>query len=216
MAISVEQVLEQVRGKSIRSMRHLCFETSRSLQPQDSFELARRLFLDPDPHGAMAGTLIAGHVSYLLPDALKFLREQSAAHGDVRVQDCLARAFDHYCLNRGYERALSVMQDWAQDESENVRRACVEAPRPWAQKEYFAANLQVALDFLTAMRSDASGTVRFSVGRALAEIGESDPDAVVAALKTWKLDQAPVKHTFMFAAKNLHHQLGSLLKGPHG
>ena len=57
MAISVEQVLEQVRSKSIRSMRHLCFETSRSLKPEDAFDLAGRLFLNSDPYGAMAGTL---------------------------------------------------------------------------------------------------------------------------------------------------------------
>ncbi|MFI5355673.1 MAG: hypothetical protein ACHQX0_08690, partial [Desulfobaccales bacterium] len=113
MAITVESVLEAVRGKSIRSMRSICFETSRTLVPTQSYELATRLFPNEDVHGAMAAALIAGHVSYLVPDALVFLRTKVAEHGDVRVQDCLARGFDHFCLNRGYERALVTMEEWA-------------------------------------------------------------------------------------------------------
>src|SRR5882762_5016629 len=112
MAISADQLLEEVRGKSLRSMRHICFETSRDLKPEDAFHLAQSLLFNPDVHGAMAATLLAGHVSYIFPEALAFLREKCSMNMDVRVQDCLARAFDHYCLNRNYERAMPVMQEW--------------------------------------------------------------------------------------------------------
>ena len=210
MAITIDSVLEAVRGKSIRSMRSICFETSRTLPPAQAFELALRLYPNPDVHGAMAATLLAGHVSYLIPDALSFLRNTVAKHADVRVQDCLARAFDHYCLNRGFERALVTMEEWAQDPNENVRRACVEAPRPWTKKEYFQANPKVALAFVASMKADASGTVRFSVGRALSEMGEDFPDLLKAELKTWNLHHPPVKHTYMFASKNLHTDMGSV------
>jgi 3-methyladenine DNA glycosylase AlkC len=210
VAISVDQVLEAVRGKSIRSMRSICFETSRTLQPAAAFELAQRLFPNPDPHGAMAATLLAGHVSYLLPAALDFLRKQSATHTDIRVQDCLARGFDHFCLNRGYERALVTMEEWAKDPNENVRRAVVEAPRPWTKKEYFAANPKIAFAFVASMKADSSGTVRFSVGRALCEMGDDFPDLLLAELKTWNLHHPPVKHTYMFASKNTHTQMGTV------
>ena len=217
MAISVDQVLESVRGKSVRSMRAICFETSRSLQPATAVELAQRLFPNPDVHGAMAATLIAGHVSYLLPEALNFLRNQSAKHADIRVQECLARGFDHYCLNKGYERALTMMEDWAKDPNENVRRAVIEAPRPWTKKEYFAANPKIALLFVGSMKADPSGTVRFSVGRALSEMGDDFPDLLLAELKTWNLHFPPVKHTYMFASKNVHSQLGSsIFSNPSG
>jgi 3-methyladenine DNA glycosylase AlkC len=215
VAISVDQVLEAVRGKSVRSMRAICFETSRTLQPAQAFELAQRLMPNADPHGAMAATLLAGHVSYLLPEALQFLRTQSAASPDIRVQDCLARGFDHYCLNRGYERALSTMEEWAKDPNENVRRAVVEAPRPWTKKEYFAANPKVAFMFVGSMKADASGTVRFSVGRALSEMGDDFPDLLLAELKTWNLHHPPVKHTYMFASKNVHAQEGSIFTNPN-
>lgn len=193
-------------------MRSICFETSRTLIPTQSFELATRLFPNPDVHGAMAAALLAGHVSYLVPEALDFLRNTVAKHPDVRVQDCLARAFDHYCLNRGYERALVTMEDWAKDPNENVRRAVVEAPRPWTKKEYFNANPKVALVFVASMKSDASGTVRFSVGRALSEMGEDFPDLLMAELKTWNLHHPPVKHTYMFASKNLHNDMGTVFQ----
>jgi 3-methyladenine DNA glycosylase AlkC len=210
MPITPDQLIEQVRGKSLRSMRHICFETSRDLVPEDSLKLATALFSHSDPHGPMAATLIAGHVSYLLPAALAFLREKSAASPDSRVHDCLARALDHYCLNRGYERAMSVLQDWAKDPSEVVRRSAAEAPRPWARKEYFAAKPQEAIDFLAAMKNDASGNVRFSAGRALAEVSEVFPDLVVKELRSWNLHHPPVRHTYMFAAKNLHSKMGVL------
>ncbi len=209
MSISVDQILEAVRGKSVRSMRAIIFETSRTLPPASAFELAQRLYTNPDIHGAMAATLLAGHVSYLLPEALAFLRSHSATNPDIRVQDCLARGFDHFCLNRGYERALSVMEEWAKDQNENVRRAVVEAPRPWTKKEYFAANPKVAFMFVGSMKADPSGTVRFSVGRALSEMGDDFPDLLLAELKTWNLHHPPVKHTYMFASKNVHGQVGS-------
>jgi DNA alkylation repair enzyme len=183
-------------------MRAICFETSRTLTPDQSFELAPGLLPNPDLHGAMAAALLAGHVSYLRPAALEFLRRDVAKIGDVRVQDCLARGFDHFCLNRGYELALVTMEEWAKDPNEVVRRAVVEAPRVWTRKEYFKAHPKVALAFVSSMKADNSGTVRFSVGRALAEMGEDFPDLLTAELKTWNLHFTPVKHTYMFASKN--------------
>lgn len=210
MPISADQLIETVRGKSLRSMRHICFETSRDLKPEDAYKLAQSLLPNPDVHGAMAATLIAGHVSYILPDALSFLREKCSLNTDVRVQDCLARAFDHYCLNRNYERAMPVMQDWGKDANEIVRRAAVEGPRPWVRKDYFSSRPELALEFLSKFKNDVSGNVRFSAGRAIAEISEDFPDLVMKELKTWNLHHPPVKHTYMFASKNLHTKMGVL------
>ena len=212
MAISVDSILAVVRGKSIRSMRSICFETSRTLVPAQAFELAQRLLPNPDVHGAMAAALLAGHVSYLIPEALDFLRNDIAKHPDVRVQDCLARGFDHYCLNKTYERALVTMEEWAKDPNDNVRRAVIEAPRAWTQKDYFKANPRVAIAFVASMKADSSGTVRFSVGRALSEMGEDFPDLLMAELKTWNLHYPPVKHTYMFASRHVHTDMGSVFQ----
>ena len=194
-------------------MRAVCFETSRSLVPEQALELAYRLLPNPDVHGAMAAALISGHVSYILPQALDFLRKEVPKNTDVRVQDCLARGFDHFCLNRGYERALETMEEWAKDPNDAVRRAVVEAPRVWTRKDYFKARPKVAIAFVASMKADNSGTVRFSVGRALAEMSEDFPELLKAELKTWNLHYPPVKHTYMFASKHLHTEMtGSIFQ----
>ena len=210
MAIIPDQLIEQLRGKSLRSMRHICFEASRALIPQDALKLATQLLPHPDIHGALAATLIAGHISYVLPAALAFLRERCAKNDDVRVHDCVAKAFDHYCLNLGYERALPTMKDWAKDPNEIVRRATIEAPRPWARKEYFSTRPELAIEFLAKFNNDASSNVRLSAGRALSEVAEDFPDLVMKELKRWNLHHPPVKHMYMFAAKNLHAKMGVL------
>jgi len=203
VAINVDSLLQAIHGKSIHSMRAICFETSRTLDPDQAFGLAKELLPNPDVHGAMAAALLAGHVSYLRAEALEFLRRDVAKTTDVRVQDCLARGFDHFCLNRGYELALVTMEEWAKDPNDVVRRAVVEAPRVWTKKDYFKLHPKVAVAFVSSMKADSSGSVRFSVGRALAEMGEDFPDLLMAELKTWNLHFTPVKHTYMFASKNL-------------
>jgi hypothetical protein len=210
MAISADQLIEQVRGKTLKSMRHICFETSRDLKPEDAFKLAQSLLPNPDVHGAMAATLIAGHVSYILPEALAFLREKCSLNADLRVQDALARAFDHFCLNRNYERAMPVMEDWGRDANPNVRRAAIEAPRPWSRKDYFSTRPELAIQFVSRFKGDASNNVRFSAGRALAEISEDFPELVMKELRTWNLHHPPVKNTYQFAAKHLHARMGVL------
>lgn len=186
----------------------ICSETSRGLAPDQAYELARRLLPNPDLHGAMAAALLAGHVSYLVPAAMEFLRNEVAKHPDVRVQDALARGLDHYCLNKGYDQALVTLEAWAKDPNDSVRRAVVEAPRVWTRRDYFRTKPKVAVAFVSSMKADASGMVRFSVGRALAEMGEDFPDLLLAELKTWNLHLTPVRHTYTFASKNLHTQMG--------
>jgi 3-methyladenine DNA glycosylase AlkC len=210
MALTPEEIIAQVHGKSIRTMRHVCFEISRKLTPEETFKLVNLLYINSDTNGAMAATLLAGHISYILPEALSFLRDKSATHPDIRVQDCLSRAFDHYCLNRGFERAMPVMQEWARDPNEFVRRAVIEANRPWSRKEYFQRYPDKAVAFISQLKADPSGTVRFSVGRALSEVGKDFPEKVVKELGNWNINNPSIKHTYMFAAKDLQNEMGSL------
>src|ERR1041384_66774 len=108
MSVTPESLLQASHGKGLFSLRHLAFEASRELTPEQSLDLARALFASPDPHGPTLATLLAGHVSYILPAALSFLRSNPPTHPNMVVQDALAKALDHYCLNRGYERAFPV------------------------------------------------------------------------------------------------------------
>src|SRR4051812_6341947 len=148
MEYTPESMLLAARGKSAFNLRHLAFETSRGLAPEQSLHLAQALYGDPDPHGPMLAAFLAGHVSYILPSAMQFLRGSVSQNPSMLVQDALARSLDHFCLNRGYERALPVLIDWSKDPGEFVRRAAVEAPRPWMKKDYFKTRPHEVLRFL--------------------------------------------------------------------
>jgi 3-methyladenine DNA glycosylase AlkC len=210
MPLNADQLLEKLRGKSLRTMRHLCFEASRELKPDDALKLAKSLLAKGDLRGLLAATLIAGHVSYLLPEALAFLKDRCASSPEKAAQDCLARAFDHYCLNRGYERAMPAMKAWAKDQNPNLRRAVLEAPRPWSRKDAFARHPELAIKFISGLRADEEASVRVSAGNALAEVSVDFPELVVKELKGWNLKQAWVRHTYSFAAKHVHAKVGTL------
>jgi 3-methyladenine DNA glycosylase AlkC len=186
MSVTPETLLREARGKGLFAIRHVAFEASRELTPEQSLELAEVLFTIPDPHGAVLSTFLAGHVSPILPAALRFLRQTPATHPNMVVQEALARSLDHYCLNRGYERAYAVLTEWARDSNENVRRASVEAPRPWMKKKYFEANPKKVLDFLTNFRGEPSLLVRYSLGNAVAEMCNHMP----------ALAASPIVHEF--------------------
>jgi 3-methyladenine DNA glycosylase AlkC len=176
MEYSPESLLKSSHGKGIQGLRHLAFETSRGLSPEQSFNLSRALYADPDPYGAILATFLAGHVSYVLPEALQFLRGTVPQHPNMVVQDALARSLDHYCLNRGYDRALPILTEWSRDPSEFVRRASVEAPRPWMRKDYFKSNPRAVLSFLDGLKSESNPLVRFSLSNAVGEMVRDHPE----------------------------------------
>jgi 3-methyladenine DNA glycosylase AlkC len=208
--ITPDAILDEIRGKGILSIRRIVFDIGRQLSPEQSLTLARVLLQYEDVHGPMAAALLAGHISYVIPDAMVFLRETVSLHPHLKVQDCLAKAMDHYCLNLGYEKALPVMQEWAKDAREFVRRAAVEAPRPWTKKEYWKAKPEEALAFVSALKNDPSPYVRFSVGVAVAEISQDFPDMVKAELEKWNTKDAYTGNTYVFASRQLHSHMGKV------
>jgi 3-methyladenine DNA glycosylase AlkC len=215
-AITPDGVLDEVRGKGILAIRRILFDLSRHLSPEQSLSLAQVLYQNPDVHGPMAAALLAGHVSYILPEAMRFLKDTVALHPQLKVQDCLSKAFDHYCLNLGFERAMPEMRLWAQDPKEFVRRAVIEAPRPWTKKDYFKARPQEAVSFIAALKGDPSPYVRFSAGVALSEISQEFPDQVIKELETWDRKDPYISNTYSFAARHVHTQMGKVFLSKPG
>lgn len=39
-----------------------------------------------------------------------------------RVQEVLAKAFDEFCKNTGYEKALPTIDEWLENDNPNTRR----------------------------------------------------------------------------------------------
>ena len=118
------------------------------------------------------GVFLLGYAAHENSAALSFLKNTVSQHDSWKVQEILAMAFDNHCKIIGYEAALPTIQEWLASDCANVRRAVSEGLRVWTSRPYFKDNPQVAIDLLSAHKSDESEYVRKSVGNAIRDISK--------------------------------------------
>ncbi|MEP7293609.1 MAG: HEAT repeat domain-containing protein [Chloroflexota bacterium] len=126
---------------------------------------------------------------------LLFLRSVVSRDSDWRVQEILAQAFDRFCKDRGYEKALPTIIDWLSDDSPNVRRAVTEGLRIWTARPYFNHHPAEAIALLSQHRADPSDYLR--------DISRKHADLVRAELAGWNLSDKNTAFTHRLAAKLL-------------
>ena len=148
----------------------------------------------------MYAVFLLGHLSQE-EEILNFLRDEVSKDDNWRVQEVLAKAVDEFCATRGYEQALSVIDQWLNDSRPHVRRAVTEGLRIWTSRPYFRDNPCEAIERLSRLRSDSSEYVRKSVGNALRDISKKFPDLVAAQLGMWSLQSREVKQVHSLASK---------------
>ena len=147
------------------------------------------------------GIFLLGYAAHEIPESLDFLRNTVSKHQNWKVQEILAMAFDNHCKIIGYEAALPTIQEWLASDCANVRRAVSEGLRVWTSRPYFKDNPQVAIDLLSAHKSDESEYVRKSVGNAIRDISKKHSALVVAELSTWDLSSKEVRQVYKLASK---------------
>lgn len=134
-------------------------------------------------------------------DILTFMRDEVSKDDNWRVQEVLAKAFDEYCKNTGYENSMSVIDEWLSSDNPNTRRAVTEGLRIWTSKPYFKENLQEAIKRITPLKEDTSEYVRKSVGNALRDISRKFPELIKEELKTWSLETREIKQVYKLASR---------------
>jgi 3-methyladenine DNA glycosylase AlkC len=122
---------------------------------------------------------------------------------DWRVQEILAKAFDRYCADIGYEQALPVIKEWLTNSNPNVRRAVTEGLRIWTGRSYFRDHPEVAIQMLSKLRADESEYVRKSVGNAIKDISKKHNKLVQTELQGWDISKKEIKQTYKLASKFL-------------
>ena len=147
----------------------------------------------------MYGVFLFG---YLSDDSniLTFMRDEVSKDDNWRVQEVLAKVFDEYCKNTGYENALPVIDKWLNADNLNTRRAVIEGLRIWTSRSYFKENPQEAIKRIARLRGDASEYVRKSVGNALRDISRKFPELIKEELKTWNLETKEIKQVYKLAS----------------
>ena len=148
----------------------------------------------------MYGVFLSGYLSDD-SDILTFMRDEVSKDDNWRVQEVLAKAFDEYCKNKGYENAIPVIDEWLSSDNPNTRRAVTEGLRIWTSRPYFRENPQEAIKRLAVLKEDASEYVRKSVGNALRDISRKFPELISEELKNWKLETKEIKQVYKLASR---------------
>ena len=134
-------------------------------------------------------------------DILAFMRDKVSKDDNCRVQEVLAKAFDEFCKQTGYEKSLPVIDDWLQNNNPNVRRAVTEGLRIWTSRPYFKDNPDEAIKRIATLKEDSSEYVRKLVGNALRDISKKFPELIKIELDSWKSESKEIKQVYKLASK---------------
>lgn len=148
----------------------------------------------------MYGVFLFGYLSDD-GDILTFMRDEVSKDDNWRVQEVLAKAFDEYCKNKGYENSIPVVDEWLSSDNPNTRRAVTEGLWIWTSRPYFKENPQEAIKRIAPLKEDASEYVRKSVGNALRDISRKFPELIKEELKTWNLETKEIKQVYKLASR---------------
>jgi len=175
---------------------------------EECLRLAKQLFTSEIYQARSLATFIFGRLAARSNQTIEFLKRHVSQDNDWRVQEILAKAFDRYCADVGYEQALPVINEWLADASPNVRRAVTEGLRIWTGRPFFCDRPEVAIQFLSRLRNDESKYVRKSVGNALRDISKKHKELVKSELRQWDVTNKQINQTHKLASKFLQKRAG--------
>jgi len=191
----IENGFKEIEKQSTLILNNNCVD--------DSFIIAKELFSSEFYQVRELSTFLCGSISCKCNEALIFLKEKVSLDMNWRVQEILAKAFDTYCNDVGYENALPIIKEWLNDSNPNVRRTVTEGLRIWTSRDYFKQNPKVAINLLSNLKNDKSEYVRKSVGNALKDISKKYSELISLELQTWDLSQKPISQVYKLASKYL-------------
>jgi len=168
---------------------------------KECFDIAINLMGDGSYQKRMLSTVLLGHIAVNDKIALSLLKDKVSNDSNWRVQEMLAKSFDHICKERGYEASLPLIYEWIDDSRPKVVRAVTEGLRIWTSRPYFKDHPTDAIILLSKHKSDPSEYVRKSVGNALRDISKKYPQLVLNELATWDHDDSKTHLTYKLATK---------------
>lgn len=151
------------------------------------FEFGTKLLEDDAYQIRMLATYLFGQLSVKNKKALEILKTRIAKDDNWRVQEMLAKAFDHYCQTVGYEKSLTKIKSWINDKDPNLKRAVIEGLRIWTNRPYFKENPELAIQLIAKARFDDSEYVKKSIGNSLRDISKKHKVLVDNEVSTWNL-----------------------------
>ncbi|MFC7705467.1 DNA alkylation repair protein [Plastorhodobacter daqingensis] len=202
---TTEKIVESARATEhgFKDLKLLAEGLVSSGPPERAKKIALELLRSDFHQARCVGTFVLGQLAASDADALGILKEQVSQDKDWRVQEILAKAFDQFCSDTGYEAALPVIRDWLSAPSANIRRAVTEGLRIWTGRPYFREHPDLAIKLLSAFRADGSEYLRKSVGNALRDISKKHPELVRLETTSWDLEVPGVSQVYKLATRAL-------------
>jgi len=202
---TIEKLIQRVRKTQhgFLDIQKTADEVVAGHAAKESLRIATQLFTSEIYQVRSLATFILGRLAANSKGSLDFLKRRVSQDNDWRVQEILAKAFDRYCADVGYEQALPVIKEWLADSSPNVRRAVTEGLRIWTGRPYFQDHPEVAIQLLSQLRNDESEYVRKSVGNALRDISKRHKELVGIELQQWDIANNRVAQTHKLASRFL-------------
>ena len=134
-------------------------------------------------------------------EILRFMRDEVSKDDNWRVQEVLAKAFDEFCKQTGYEKSLPIIDEWLINNNPNTRRAVTEGLRIWTSRPYFKDNPNEAIRRIAALKDDSSEYVRKSVGNSLRDISKKFPELIKIELDGWDINSKESQKVYKLASK---------------
>jgi 3-methyladenine DNA glycosylase AlkD len=189
----LEQIIEELQ-KTEHGFKHIVEAGDELLkQPElNHLKIAGNLINESTYQERMLGVHLLGQLSPTNSAALTLLKTNVVHDDNWRVQEMLAKAFDHYCKIIGYENSLPEIKVWLASRQHNLNRAAVEGLRIWTSRPYFKTNPQVAIKLIAKLKAHDSEYVRKSVGNALRDISKKHSPLVLKETASWDLSDPKV------------------------
>ncbi len=202
---SIKGLIQRVQktGHGFKDIQKEAENVAGNNSVKECISISDKLFSSKVPQARMLATFIFGLIASKSKESLNFLKKNVSKDGNWRVQEILAKSFDRYCSDIGYEKALPVIEEWLKDRNHNVRRAVTEGLRIWTGREYFKDNPEIAIRVLSRLKDDESEYVRKSVGNALRDISKKHKDLIKSELETWNISNKRTEQTYKLASKLL-------------
>jgi HEAT repeat protein len=202
---TIEKLIQRVQKTQhgFLDIQKAAAEVVEGQSAEEGFRVAKQLFTSELYQARSLATFILGRLAANSKEALEFLKQRVSQDEDWRVQEILAKAFDGYCADVGYEQALPTIKEWLADPSPNQRRAVTEGLRIWTGRPYFTDHPEVAIQLLSQLRHDESEYVRKSVGNALRDISKKHGELITIELQGWDISNKGIQQTYKLASRFL-------------
>ena len=169
---------------------------------ENSMALANEL-LENDIHQVRClAVFLLGYAASKDVNALQVLKTKISTDKSWQVQEILAKSFDRFCQDTGYENSLPGIKNWLNDPNPNVCRAVTEGLRIWTNRPFFRTNPEIAIRLISQHKSCDSEYLRKSVGNSLRDISRKHEELIDRELSTWDITDKRIHFTYKLVMKN--------------